>query len=1071
MKEKQRKIMGLIISFVMIITIMPQTIWASDAGTREDAVKWAYAQEGKFLDYDKVYGAQCVDLVHYYYAYFGKASYATGNGCDFVNNKLPDGWTRIKNTPDFVPQPGDIAVWGKELSQYGHVAIILSADAHSFVSMDQNWPRGSACKKVTHNYNKFWGVIRPNFSEPPSNPPTYSNFWVDGNFYDLSETITFNVTASGADRFAIGIDKIGGARVVTEGCGSTYSISAERLGTGNYSAYMSVANSAGGVDTYRVGFIVAEKSKYLDIGNNLIANIIKVDSWSHVVNKNSNACIGKEVGNANEYWFFQRQDDGSYTIRSMEDGKYLDVSEAGNRDGLNVYCYDYTGADNQRWFIKQGTNGLILVPKCAINSCLDISNGGSAVDTNAQLWTQAGVAAQEFSIYNHPEVPDFIRCGDNFIANIIKADTWSSMVNNNSNAEIGKGEGNANEYYEFTRQSDGTYIIKSLEDGKYLDVSDGGNKNGQNVGFRDYTGENNQRWYIKNGSSAKILIPKNATESCLDISNNGSAVGTNAQIWAQAGVAAQEFSIYTQSKIPNFINFGDDFYANIIKASTWSTLVNKNPNLEVGGEGEAEGSDIWHFRRMKDGTYTIQSLFDGKYLDVEEFSDQKGANVYCYDYTGDSNQRWYLTLGKNGKVLIPKNATGLCLDVSNDGSDAGTNAQLWEPNGTTAQEFNVYKEDTIKLGTANVTLSNNNYIYDGKEKKPDVTVKYGYATLQQGTDYTVEYSNNVKAGTATVTIKGTGIYSGTVSKNFEIKEALYTVYGYQVVINGNFDLKYYIDLSKEAANDTDAYIEFKVGDRIQKVKQREISNGHYVYICEVPVAQIGDKVTATLHYKDKSYALTQYSVKDYLNTIVQNKDKKEEYGKATDIASAILNYGSRAQLYFGYKTDSLVNSALSDAEIKKADSILAQDIKKAITNKESGVLENNDFKYYGASLVCKSDTGMKLYFENKNSLSLKEIEKKYDISIKDCKKQVSKSINGNMICITINDLNATELDDNFVVQITNKQNSSQSMSVSTSPYIYIKKSMDSGNAKLINLSKALYWYSQKAIEYSTTENR
>ena len=666
---------------------------------------------------------------------------------------------------------------------------------------------------------------------------------------------------------------------------------------------------------------------------------------------------------------------------------------------------------------------------------------------------------------------NYLDIGTNFIANIIKVDSWSHVVNDNTNACIGKEEGNANEYYEFTRQSDGAYIIKSLEDGKYLEVSDGGNKNGQNVGFGDYTGENNQRWYIKNGSSGKILIPKNATESCLDISNNGSAVGTNAQIWAQAGVAAQEFSIYTQSNIPNFINFGDDFYANIIKASTWSTLVNKNPNLEVGGEGEAEGSDIWHFRRMKDGTYIIQSLFDGKYLDVEKFSDQKGANVYCYDYTGDSNQRWYLTLGKNGKVLIPKNATRLCLDVSNDGSDAGTNAQLWEPNGTTAQEFNVYKEDTIKLGTANVTLSNNNYIYDGKEKKPDVTVKYGYATLQQGTDYTVEYSNNVKAGTATVTIKGTGIYSGTVSKNFEIKEALYTVYGYQVVINGNFDLKYYIDLSKEAANDTDAYIEFKVGDRVQKVKQRETSNGHYVYTCEVPVAQIGDKVTATLHYKDKSYALTQYSVKDYLNTIVQNKDKKEEYGKAADIASAILNYGARAQLYFGYKTDSLVNSALPDAEIKKVDSILAQDIKKAITNKENGVLENNDFKYYGDSLVCKSDTGMKLYFENKNSLSLKEIEKKYDISVKDCKKQVSKSINGNMICITINDLNATELDDNFVVQITNKQNSSQSMSVSTSPYIYIKKSMDSGNAKLINLCKAMYWYSQKAMEYSATENR
>ena len=675
MKEKQRKIMGLIISFVMIITIMPQTIWASDAGSREDAVKWAYAQEGKFLDYDKVYGAQCVDLVHYYYAYFGKASYATGNGCDFVNNKLPDGWTRIKNTPDFVPQPGDIAVWGKELSQYGHVAIILSADAHSFVSMDQNWPRGSACKKVTHNYNTFWGVIRPNFSEPPSDPVTTTpSIWKNSDSYTVgnSATLTWN-SVDNATGYWFSVWYKGEQIVTTQVSGSSeYTLN--NLGEGEYTAFITAYNdisSKQGSVTFRVN--------YLDIGTNFIANIIKVDSWSHVVNDNTNACIGKEVGNANEY-------------------------------------------------------------------------------------------------------------------------------------------------YEFTRQSDGAYIIKSLEDGKYLEVSDGGNKNGQNVGFGDYTGENNQRWYIKNGSSGKILIPKNATESCLDISNNGSAVGTNAQIWAQAGVAAQEFSIYTQSNIPNFINFGDDFYANIIKASTWSTLVNKNPNLEVGGEGEAEGSDIWHFRRMKDGTYTIQSLFDGKYLDVEEFSNQKGANVHCYDYTGASNQRWYLTLGKNGKVLIPKNATGLCLDVFNDGSDAGTNAQLWEPNGTTAQEFNVYKEDTIKLDTANVTLSNNNYIYDGKEKKPDVTVKYGYATLQQGTDYTVEYSNNTKAGTATVTIKGFGIYSGTVSKNFEIKEALYTVYGYQVVIDGNFDLKYYIDLSKEAANDTDTYIEFKVGDRIQiwgRVQSRE----------------------------------------------------------------------------------------------------------------------------------------------------------------------------------------------------------------------------------------------------------
>ena len=163
--KRKRNLTMIICSLVFFVSvlILSQDVLA-DAGAREDAVNWAYAQQGKSLDYDGAYGAQCVDLIKYYYAYFGKASYAKGNGCDYVSNALPDGWTRIKNTADFVPEPGDIAVWGTELSKHGHVAIILSANTSSFVSMDQNWPSGSPCKQVTHTYSKFWGVIRPNFT-------------------------------------------------------------------------------------------------------------------------------------------------------------------------------------------------------------------------------------------------------------------------------------------------------------------------------------------------------------------------------------------------------------------------------------------------------------------------------------------------------------------------------------------------------------------------------------------------------------------------------------------------------------------------------------------------------------------------------------------------------------------------------------------------------------------------------------------------------------------------------------------------------------------------------------------
>ena len=187
MVQKRKLKVTILALMILVMTLMASHhVLAADAGTRDDALKWVYAQEGKFLDYDGAYGAQCVDLIAYYYKYLGQSKYVKGNGCDYVSNALPDGWIRIKNTADFVPEPGDIAVWGTELSAYGHVAIILSADVHSFLSMDQNWPRGSACKRVTHNYNKFWGVIRPNFKSTTTmnNPTIVGTYW--GNMTDIT---------------------------------------------------------------------------------------------------------------------------------------------------------------------------------------------------------------------------------------------------------------------------------------------------------------------------------------------------------------------------------------------------------------------------------------------------------------------------------------------------------------------------------------------------------------------------------------------------------------------------------------------------------------------------------------------------------------------------------------------------------------------------------------------------------------------------------------------------------------------------------------------------------------------
>lgn len=75
------------------------------------------------------------------------------------------------------------------------------------------------------------------------------------------------------------------------------------------------------------------------------------------------------------------------------------------------------------------------------------------------------------------------------------------------------------------------------------------------------------------------------------------------------------------------------------------------------------------------------------------------------------------------------------------------------------------------------------YVYSGKEKKPIPFVQHdaqwhysetytnggrNQRILKYGTDYTVTWSNNVKVGTATATIKGKGKYGGTKKLTFTI---------------------------------------------------------------------------------------------------------------------------------------------------------------------------------------------------------------------------------------------------------------------------------------------------------------
>ena len=137
----------------------------------------------------------------------------------------------------------------------------------------------------------------------------------------------------------------------------------------------------------------------------------------------------------------------------------------------------------------------------------------------------------------------------------------------------------------------------------------------------------------------------------------------------------------------------------------------------------------------------------------------------------------YVYNGANQKpaVVLMDGGTEMVLDtdytLTNEGGisvgqyDVIANGQ-GNYNGMATKTFQIISKE---IGAFEVTLSTEQVIYNGSEQRPTVTVKDGDVILTAGSQYTVNYTDNTNAGTATVTITGQGEYSGTATKTFIIK--------------------------------------------------------------------------------------------------------------------------------------------------------------------------------------------------------------------------------------------------------------------------------------------------------------
>ena len=80
------------------------------------------------------------------------------------------------------------------------------------------------------------------------------------------------------------------------------------------------------------------------------------------------------------------------------------------------------------------------------------------------------------------------------------------------------------------------------------------------------------------------------------------------------------------------------------------------------------------------------------------------------------------------------------------------------------KEFNIIKKDINYTFIEDIS----DQIYTGKEIKPIVSIENDKMKLVEGTDYVVEYKNNIDIGNAQIVITGINNFNGTMVKTFNI---------------------------------------------------------------------------------------------------------------------------------------------------------------------------------------------------------------------------------------------------------------------------------------------------------------
>lgn len=429
-----------------------------------------------------------------------------------------------------------------------------------------------------------------------------------------------------------------------------------------------------------------------------------------------------------QIWRIDLDHSGYYTFTNIQSNKVLDVNAGLAVNGNNVQQYAANQTMAQKWIVKKADIGFVIASALNNQYVLDLAGANSANGSNIQIYQSNNTKAQRWFfnkyITKEQEMDSMAAMNKNLVANgqyyIVNSQTgqvlsvYGQSTSNQANVDLEKNYQASSQVWEISHDSKGYITFKNIGSGKVLDVAGANTASGTNLQIYESNGTRAQKWVVrKDGSNFEII-------SALDPDRAIAQSGSNAQISVQNSSLAAEKWILKKAEdlrtrldqiAKNNLNVVADGAYVIRSALNDKMVLDVNAGSTANGANiqvyEYNGSNAQKFLITNDakGYVTIKNMGSGKFVSVDG-KGWNGNNVMQSAQSNGWNQKWIIVKTNNTYQIVSALNDSFVLDVTAALAMNGTNIQIYESNGTKAQQFlfgSLNKDDSL-------WISSNNYL-------------------------------------------------------------------------------------------------------------------------------------------------------------------------------------------------------------------------------------------------------------------------------------------------------------------------------------------------------------------------